>query len=118
MTALGSSGVASNLTTTTATIANGETLSGEVAFGGLRLFSLDIPVMTGASLTFEVYSEELSAWLPKYDDAGSVYSVVCGDPARQVSLDPSAFASVEKIRITSSASEASERTIGIISRGV
>lgn len=105
------------------TIANGQSLSGAIALGGLRLFGIVMPAAwTSASLTFQMSPDNGASWVNLYDDAGGEY-MVAADASRYIMLDPAAFAALPIIQIRSGTSGApvtqgADRTLNLMLRGV
>lgn len=66
---------AAQVTTTTASIANGASLSGAVDSSAGRLARIDMPASwTAANLTFQISSDN-ATWLNLYDALGAEYTV-------------------------------------------
>jgi hypothetical protein len=119
---LGSSGVTAVLESGTAVIAASEALSAGVNLGGLRLFGLELPVMTSAALTFQV-STDGTTWRNLYDATQTEVTITASAGERVVVLDPALFAAVGRVKIRSGtaatpANQAAERTINLILRPV
>ncbi len=77
----------SGFTTKTVTIANGESLSGEVDLAGFKLAIIQMPAAwTAANLTFQVATATGGTFQNLYDDGGTEVSVTAA-VSRAISLD-------------------------------
>ena len=102
-------------------ITNGAIVSNGVDFrkGCETLVGLIFPVMTGATVSFQVSLPDVNVpaagdWWDFYDDAGNLITVTATDGV-YVNLSPSLFAGIRHVRIVSAGAEAAIRRIqGII----
>jgi len=105
------------------TIASGQSLSGGVNLGGLRLFGIVMPAAwTTANLTFQMSPDNGASWSNMYDDSAGEFMVLA-DTARYLMLDPAAFAAVQWLQIRSGTAgvpvaQAADRVLNLILRGV
>jgi hypothetical protein len=92
--------------TLTATIANGQSLSGALNLGGLRLFGIVMPAAwTAAGLTFRMSPDGGASWSDLYDDAG-VEFIVSAAASRFIMLDPAGFSALPWLQARSGTSVA------------
>lgn len=102
----------------TATIANGESLSGAVDLGDGILTRIEMPAAwTAAGLTFQV-SADNSTWLDLYDDAGSEVSVTA-DASQAMRVDFADWIGVRYLKARSGTSgtpvnQGAERVLSLI----
>lgn len=95
------SNVMSVLENAVASILNGQSLSGAISLGGVRLFGLVMPAAwTAAVVTFQASFDNGATWVSMYDASGNELSVTVG-ASRYVALDPVYFAAVPMIRLRS-----------------
>lgn len=97
----------------TATIANGDTISGAVQCSGMMLAAIQLPsAMTGTSLTFEAETPEGGGFDAVYDSEGTLVSYTIAASRVVVPAGAAVLISgVDRIRVVSNASEGAERTI-------
>lgn len=84
-----------------ATIANGESLSGALDLGGQRLLGLFMPAAwTAADLTFQV-SQDGATWADLYDETGAEITVDAAASRAIVFSNPALFLGVKHLKIRS-----------------
>lgn len=92
------------LGTATATIANGQSLSGAANLEGLRLAAIVMPsVWTSANLTFQVSHDNGVNWSNLYDQNGNEKTIVAA-AARTIFVDPVEFSAFSFIKVRSGTS--------------
>jgi hypothetical protein len=105
------------------TIADGQSLSGPVNLGGLRLFGIVMPsTWTAANLSFQMSPDGGNSWVNLYDGEGDEYVVTAGT-SRFIICDPYAFAAVPWIQLRSGTAgspvtQGQNSTVTLILRGV
>jgi hypothetical protein len=105
-----------------ATIANGQSLSGALNLGGLRLFRIATPTaITGTTLTFQA-SYDGTTWNNLYDATGTEVSMTVA-ASRSIVIDPAVFASVNHLKIRSGTSgtpvnQGQDSTLQLVLRAV
>ena len=98
----------------TATIANGQTVSGAVYIGDKLPVTLLMPAaFTGATVSFQG-SLDGSAY-QAVNVGGAAYSETVA-ASKNVTLDPSAFAGFRWIKVVSASAEAAARSVGVVMR--
>lgn len=106
-----------------ATIANGQSLSGAVNLGGLRLFGIVMPAAwTAANLTYQMSHDSGVTWINMYDVNGSELTATAGT-SRFIAIDPANFAAVPMIKIRSGTAatpvnQGADRAVQLILRAV
>ena len=106
----------------TVSIASGESLSGAIYLGGIRLFGLVMPsTWTTANLTFQV-SVDGTTYQNLYDGDGTEVQVTTAAGYTHT-LDPALFAAIPFVKVRSGTSgtpvnQGGDRTIGLILRSV
>lgn len=111
------------LDTLSATIANGQSLSGALNLGGLRLFGIVMPAAwTTASLTFQMSPDNGVTWNDMYDALGSEF-VVAADVSRFIMLDPFSFSAVQWLKVRSGTAgtpvaQGADRLLNLVLRSV
>jgi hypothetical protein len=91
-----------------ATIASGQTSTGEIDLQNMRLGGIGVPAaMTGANFTIQA---NINGTLKTIDKGGSDYSVPA-TVSKVVWVDPSVLWLYDKIAIVSDGAEAAERTL-------
>jgi hypothetical protein len=109
-------------TTTTATIANGASLSGAVNLSGFTLIGIDMPASwTAANLTLQA-SVDNSTWDNVFDQTGTEVTITAA-ASRFILLNPADFVSVRYLRVRSGTSgtpvnQGGARTITLIVRAI
>jgi hypothetical protein len=102
---LASDQAASGLTSVTATIANGASLSGAVSLAGAGLLRILMPAAwTAAALTFQVSPDD-GTYYDLYGDDGVEYSVTVA-AARAVTLDVTRFVGISFLKVRSGTASA------------
>jgi hypothetical protein len=87
-----------------ALIANGQSLSGALNLGGLRLFGIAMPAAwTAANLTFQMSPDGGTTWVNVYDANGSELAATAA-ASRYIAIDPANFASLSMIKVRSGTS--------------
>lgn len=105
------------------TIANGQSLSGGVSLGGLRLFGVVMPSgWTAANLTFQASVDGGASWVNLYDANGSEVTVTAGT-SRFIALEPALFASLTHLQLRSGTSatpvaQGADRSLSLVLRSV
>jgi hypothetical protein len=109
-------------TTTTATIANGASLSGAVNLSGWTLIGIDMPASwTAANLTLQA-SVDNSTWDNVFDSLGTEVTITAA-ASRFILLNPADFVSVRYLKVRSGTSgtpvnQGGARTITLIVRAI
>jgi len=109
-------------TTTTATIANGQSLSGAVNLSGFTLIGIDMPASwTTANLTLQA-SIDNSTWDNVFDSLGTEVTITAA-ASRFILLNPADFVSVRYLKVRSGTSgtpvnQGGARTITLIVRAI
>ena len=107
----------------TATIANGASISGDIALNSLRLFAIQMPASwTAANLTFQVSPDGGTTWMNLYDYLGNEYTVTAA-ASRFIILPPADFAAISLLRIRSGTSgsavnQGGDRILTLIGRTI
>lgn len=107
-----------------ATIANGESLSGAIDLGGLRLFAIRIPsAWTTANLTFQGSIDGGATYNDLKDQDGVEITAVVSAVSDMIILDPVLFSAIPllKIRSGTSASAVNQggaRTLTLVLRSI
>ena len=105
------------------TIANGQSLSGALNLGGLRLFGVVMPSgWTPANLTFQMSPDGGATWSNVFDSAGNEVIATAGS-SRFVAIDPTNFAAIQWIQVRSGTSgtpvaQGADRALSLILRSV
>jgi len=98
------------------TIASGQTKSSAFSLHGAVLFGLRIPAaITGTSISLEESDKIDGTFRPVYDSTGTLVSVPVS-ASRTCVFPPAAVHGLKFIKLVSSASEGTDRAIGVISR--
>ena len=106
-----------------ATIANGQSLSGALSLGGLRLFGIVMPAAwTAANLTFQMSPDGGTTWVNMYDTNGTELTATAA-VSRFIAFDPTNFASIQSIKVRSGTSgtpvnQGQDSTLQLILRAV
>lgn len=101
-----------------AIIASGQKVSSPVrSLGGVLVGIITPSVLSGANFTFEVSTEETGVYKTYYNSAGSIVQVAVGAD-RHIGQLPADFAGTEFIKVVSDTSEAAERSIQLVFRGM
>jgi hypothetical protein len=106
-----------------AVIAGGQSVSGAVSLGGLRLFGLVMPsAWTAAGVTFQMSPDGGATWNNVYDVNGNEITVTAGT-SRFIALDPANFAAVPMLKLRSGTSgtpvnQGADRTIQLVLRAI
>lgn len=101
----------------TATIANGQTISDAISSLGKTLVGLITPAaFTGTIITFQI-SMDGTTYKTFYNSAGAIATVTVGVD-RHIGLVPADFAGARFFKLVSGSSEAAEREITVILRGM
>lgn len=114
--------ISNALDTVTAGIGVGQSLSGDLALGGLRLAAIQMPAAwTAASLTFQA-SVDGAVWSNLYD-AGGVELAISAASNRLIVADLAQFAGLPYLRVRSGTaaspvSQAADRSLNLILRSV
>lgn len=88
----------------TATIANGQSLSGAVDLGTMRLFAIVMPAtMTGTSLTFQA-SHDGSTYNNVYDDGGNELTYTTAASRYIVVSSPAKWIGIRYLKVRSGTS--------------
>jgi len=90
--------------TASVTIASGASLSGAVNLGGKVLTAITIPAAwTAAELSFQASDDQGTTWYDMFDDGGTEVQIASASvvASRRITLDPSAFAGVDYIKVRS-----------------
>ena len=114
---------------TTATIANGASLSNAVnlpvkGFLGCRLFGIIMPsAWTAANLTFQVSVDGGTTYQNLYDDSGVEIICVAAASTTIVFRDPTIFSSIALLKVRSGTAatpvnQGGNRTIGLVLRAI
>jgi hypothetical protein len=99
---------------TTVTIANGETISGAATLTGETLVAVRTPAaLTGTALTFQV-SDDGATYVPLYDDSAA-YSVAAG-ASRGIPVKYELFMPWDYVKVVSAAAEGGARVITLVKR--
>ena len=99
---------------TTATIAEGDTVSGAVSLVGVTILGLITPAaLTGTALTFQVSASAAGAYVPLHDATGAAVSVTVA-ASRAYYLSPAIFAVWRAVKVVSGSAEAADRTITLL----
>lgn len=104
------------ITTISATIANAATTTAAIDLAGTSLVAIQFPAaFTGTSVTFQASTTLSGTYQAVIDGSGTTLTktVVA---ARYMVLDPLEFAGIQFIKIVSSASEAAQRDLIIVTR--
>lgn len=122
--------VETNTLNLTATILSGEALSDAIDLSAFatnkdsyRLFSITLPEMTSAAITFQSSRDNGVTWLDLYDATNTEITIPASTGIREIVLDPYIFSSVYMLKVRSGTSgtvvnQAAERLIGLITRNV
>ena len=89
------------------TIASGASLSGAINLGDKVLSAIIMPASwTAAALTFQASDDGGTTWKDMYDDGGNEISILSANAVagRRISVDPSAFAGIDLIKVRSGTS--------------
>ena len=111
----------------TATIANGQSLSGEIDLAGYQMLAIRIPAAWDtANITFlgaRATTANGGTYVPVYDDAGLEVTVTVGGADRMITLDINALklASLQYIKLRSGTSgtpvnQTADRTLYLIGK--
>jgi hypothetical protein len=106
------------------TIASGASLSGAINLGDKVLSAIIMPASwTAAALTFQASDDGGTTWKDMYDDGGNEISILSANAVagRRISVDPSAFAGIDLIKVRSGTSgsataQGADRVITLVSR--
>ncbi len=80
-------------------IADAATKGDSVDFGILRCTYIDVPAdVEGTTITFEVYSDSLGAWVKLKDNYGTLYSIPLDGTATRFTVEPYFWAGIRKVR--------------------
>lgn len=83
------------------TIASGQSLSGALNLGGLRLFGIVMPsVWTTANITFQMSPDNGVTWQNVYDSSGNEVTVTTGT-SRYIAMDATVLASIQWLQVRS-----------------
>lgn len=110
----------SSLTTATATIANGASLSAAVTLAGKGVIRLNMPATwTAANLTFQVSVDNVT-YFDLYDKTGTEYTVTAA-VSRSIIMPPADFVGMNYLKIRSGTSgtpvnQGASRDITVITR--
>lgn len=116
--------------TTTLTIASGASLSDAInlngrsdGLAGLRLFSLVLPALTSAAITFQSSRDGGTTWNNLYDATNTEITIPASTGAREIVLDPVIFSSITHLKIrsgtaASAVNQAAARTITLVLRSI
>ena len=86
------------------TIASGQSLSGPINLGGLRLFGIVMPATwTAANLTFQMSADNGVTWNNLYDSSGAEIVVTAGT-SRCIVFDPTNYSALQWIQVRSGTS--------------
>jgi hypothetical protein len=101
-----------------AKIASGQTVSTEVDLREYELVGMQLPTMTGATLTFRARANTNLTAVTVKDQAGNTISWVASDDAYVVLNTDNAehFEGIAFLTIVSASSEAADRTITLVAR--
>lgn len=108
--------------TTTVTIANGQSLSGAVNLSGFTLIGIDLPsAWTTANLTLQA-SIDNSTWDNVFDSTGTEVTISAA-ASRFVLLNPADFVAIRYLRLRSGTSgtpvnQGGARTITLVVRAI
>jgi hypothetical protein len=109
--------------TLTATITNGQSLSGGLNLGGLRLFGIVMPAAwTAANLTFLISPDGGVSWNSLFDSNG-VELTAAAAASRCITLDPAMLPAAQWLQIRSGTSttpvtQGADRVLTLILRAV
>lgn len=105
-------GALTNSAAVPAVIANGATESGVVDLSYYKLAAIQIPAMTGTTLTFKAAESANGTFYPVYKDDGTLATLtVSGGRIVAVDIVAGSLAALRYIKLVSGASEAAERTL-------
>ena len=99
------------------TIVSGQTQSSSYDTSGATVIGLELPTLTGSSLTFQKLASDGATWLNVLMDDGTAYSVTVSG-AGYVSLDPTVMVGVVSLRVVSNSAEGADRAITFVMRVV
>lgn len=110
--------------TASVTIASGASLSGKIHLGDKVLTAIIISAdWTAAALSFQASDDNGTTWYDMYDDGGNEITIVSAAvvASRRISIDPSAFAGVDAIKVRSgltaaAVNQGADRTLTLVSR--
>ena len=106
------------ITTLTASISASGTTTPAMDLGGTTLLGIQLPAaFTGTSISFQAATALGGTYQVVIDGSGSVVSKTVAQ-GKHLMLDPSEFAGLQFIKIVSSATEAAQRDLVLISRPV
>lgn len=106
------------INTTTASISASGTTSAAVDLSGTTLAGIQMPAtFTGTSISFQAATSLGGTYQTVIDGSGSTLSKNVSQ-GKYLILDPSEFASLQFIKIVSSATEGSQRDLVLVSRPV
>lgn len=105
-------------TTLVSSIAVSTTTSGAIDLGGTTLLGVQLPAaFTGTSISFQAATSFGGTYQTVIDGSGSTLSKTVSQ-GKYLLLDPSEFAGLQFIKIVSSATEAAQRDLTLVSRPV
>lgn len=108
----------------TVTITNGNSLSGAINLGSKVLSAIIVSASwTAAGLTFQASDDGGTTWSDMYDDGGTEITIASANvvAGRRISVDPSAFAGIDAIKIRSGTTgspvtQLADRILTVVSR--
>lgn len=101
-----------------ATIASGQTTSGEIAMpAGASLVGIITPsALTGTAFTFTAALISGGTFVPVYDES-TAYSLTVGT-SRYIAVKPATFAGIRFFKVVSGSSEGGDRALTLVVRNV
>ena len=102
----------------TVTIASGQQISGVLDTFGMSLVGIRMPAaFTGTTLTFQESNSSTGTFRDVYNASGNQLSIPVSTN-RTILFTPSDFAGLRYVKIKSGSSEAADRSINVILRGL
>lgn len=100
-----------------ATIANGQTTTGEVKTNGCPLAGIQLPAaLTGVTITFLVSTQSGGTYQPLYNSSGQVSYTVA--PGRYLAINPQDFHGVGFLKVVSGSAEGAQRALTLMLKGM
>lgn len=106
------------LSSVTAAIASGQTVSEAVDLAGTTLVGIQLPVaLTGTALSFQAATSLGGAYQQMIDGNGNALSKTVSQ-GKFLTLSPAEFAGVQFLKVVSNASEGASRALELVTRPV